>query len=309
MSYVDVVAKSGPIPAISPASTSYFSAPSPMLDPKLFDMDEKLHEFVRTEILNTLFDFLKSKFKYPVSWTKVWLAGSGVSYQWEAVRSPGDLDCLLGIDYVRFRQSNPDYVGFSDQEIAKEINEMLHDELMPKTANWHNFELTFYVNEQSDIRNIQPYAAYDVVLNDWVVEPVYAAPPRNPDWELRANRDYEKGAELVGRYSSALEEVKNTNNPAYRINAESRLKLAAEQAEAFYDDIHSGRKIAFSRIGAGYADFNNFRWQAGKKTGVIQALRTIKEHKAAAEEQNAVSTYGVELPDAHTMIRRALKPR
>jgi len=308
MSYVDAIAKSGPVPAISPASTSYFSAPSPMLDPKLFDIDEKLHSFIRTGVLTLLMNHLQKRFNNVHSWTRAWLAGSGVSYQWEAARQPGDLDCLVGVDYVRFRESNQDYIGFSDKEIAKEINETFYEDLTPNTTNWHGFELTFYVNEQSDIRTINPYAAYDLILDDWTVEPKYETPPRNAEWDLRANRDYEQGSELVNRYTTALNEVRSAKNPAHRTNAEAKLRLATEQAVAFFDDIHSGRKVAFSSIGQGYSDFNNYRWQAGKKTGVIQALRTIKDHKTAAEESTQLETYGVELPDADVMVRRALRP-
>jgi hypothetical protein len=109
------------------------------------------------------------------------------------------------------------------------------------------------------------------------------------------------------KYSDALSEVRNTSNPAYRVNAERKLNLAAEQAVAFYDDIHHNRNIAFSTVGSGYADFNNYRWQAGKRSGVIQALRSIKEHKDAIDTETQKQTYGVELPDAATLIRRTLR--
>jgi hypothetical protein len=112
---------------------------------------------------------------------------------------------------------------------------------------------------------------------------------------------------MVSRYSSALQEVRSATNPAHRLNAESKLKLATEQATVFYDDIHAGRKVAFSKIGSGYSDFNNYRWQAGKRSGIVQALRTIKELKEAEEKQRQVQTYGVELPDADTLIRRTLR--
>jgi len=308
MNFVDAVAKSGDIPAISPASTSYFSAPSMDLDQKLFDPEERLKVSIREPILTLLFNYLDSKFSNAHTWTRAWLAGSGVSYQWEASRQPGDLDCLVGIDYVKFRESNQSYAGYSDAEIAKTINEGFHEQLMPKTANWNGYELTFYVNEQSDIRDINPYAAYDLILDDWTVRPEKVPhPPKNSIWEQKANRDYEMGSELVGRYSSALQEARAATNPAHRVNAESKIKHAAEQASAFYEDIHHGRKIAFSRIGAGYSDYNNYRWQAGKKTGVIQALKTIKDQKDAAESASQVQTYGVELPDTSTLIRRSLR--
>lgn len=155
---------------IVPGSTSYFSAPSSELDPKLFQGME-LESWVRTGILSLLFDYLARHFSNPHQWTKAWLAGSGVSYQWEASREPGDLDCLVGIDYVSFRRSNTDYAGYSDAEIASMFNEGFNEDLMPNTRNWEGYELTFYVNPQSDIKDINPYAAYDLIGNFWTVEP------------------------------------------------------------------------------------------------------------------------------------------
>jgi hypothetical protein len=176
---------------------------------------------------------------------------------------------------------------------------------MPKTRNWEGYELTYYVNEQSDIRDINPYAAYDLVGDIWTVEPdKNPEPPYSRAWEQKTNRDYEMARELVSRHSSALEEVRGATNPAHRLNAERKLKLATEQASTFFDDIHAGRKVAFSKIGAGYSDFNNYRWQAGKRSGAVQALRAIKDAKTEADKQQQLQTYGIELPDTDTLIRR-----
>jgi hypothetical protein len=179
---------------------------------------------------------------------------------------------------------------------------------MPKTSNWEGYELTFYVNPQSDIRDINPYAAYDLIADVWTVEPDRnPQPPYSRAWEQKTKRDEDTTSELVKRYNDALNELKSAVNPAYRINAERKLKLAEEQAVAFYDDIHSGRKIAFSKIGGGYADFNNYRWQAGKKSGAIQSLRSIKDTKTASEAETHQNLYGVELPDVGTLLRRMLR--
>ena len=297
----------GRVPSITPGSTSYFSAPSSTLDPMLFDGDI-LRSWVRSGILSMLFDYLARYYTNPHSWTHVWLAGSGVSYQWEASREPGDLDCLIGIDYVKFRQSNPEFTGFSDQEISKTLNEGFNQELMPNTRNWEGYELTYYVNPQSDIRDINPYAAYDLTTDDWTVKPdINPQPPYSRAWEQKTQRDHDMAEDMVKKYADALNELKNTTNPAYRINAERKVKLAMEQAVAFYDDIHENRHIAFSKQGSGYADFNNYRWQAGKQSGVIQALRTIKEHKKNYDAKVQQETYGVDLPDASTLIRRTLR--
>ena len=302
MTYEDITA-----PQVTPGATSYFSAPSAELDPKLFD-NNGLKTWVRTGILTLLFDHLARTYTNPHKWTKVWLAGSGVSYQWEASREPGDLDCLVGINYVEFRRSNPEYQGYSDQEIANTLNEGFNTDLMPGTRNWEGYELTFYVNEQSDIRDINPYAAYDLIADTWTVAPdKNPQPPYSRAWEQKAQRDAEIASELVKRYSTALNEVRSSVNPAHRINAESKLKLASEQATRYFEDIHAARRIAFSQIGSGYSDFNNYRWQAGKRSGAIQALRGIKDQRDAMELENQKKIYGVELPTTDALIRRSLR--
>ena len=300
-------AEFGRVPEVTPGSTSYFSVPSSELDPTLFQ-EQELKPWVRTGVLTILFNYLATRFSNPHQWTHAWLAGSGVSYQWEAQRSPGDLDCLVGIDYVKFRQSNPEYVGYSDLEISKELNEGFNEEIMPNTRNWEGYELTFYVNVKTDIRDINPYAAYDITTNTWTVKPdMNPQPPYSRAWEQRTQRDHDMAVDMLGKYNSALNEIRSTNNPAYRTNAERKIKLAMDQAVSFYDDIHAARHIAFSSTGSGYSDYNNYRWQAGKRSGAIQALRSLKDLKTAAERKDQVQTYGIELPDTSTLIRRTLR--
>jgi len=291
---------------VSPSSTSYFSKPETELDPRLF-IGTTLRPWVRNGIKRLLFEHLGIRYTNPDRWVSMWLAGSGVSYQWSASRDPGDLDCLIGINYPVFRQYNQEYVGLSNEEIAKMFNESFYESLMPKTKSWEGYELTYYVNPQSDIRDINPYAAYDLMSDSWTV-----FPDKNPElpysrsWEQRSKKDYDTAIELVSRYTQALSEVRsNASNTAYRINAEKRLQTIVDQAVAFYEDIHAGRKVAFSKIGGGYSDFNNYRWQAGKRSGAVHALKAIKEYKDLNEEEKQLDTYGIELPDADTLIRRA----
>jgi len=294
----------------TPNETSYFSEPSSGLDPKLFD-GMSLKPWVRNTVLRLLFDELATMYQDPHRWISAWLAGSGVSYQWEASREPGDLDCLVGINYVTFRRYNSDYAGLSNEEIAAMFNESFSKDIMPNTKNWEGYELTYYVNPQSDIRDINPYAAYDLIHDEWTVEPVKNQnPPYSRTWEQRVVKDRETGAELLDRYRKALHEMKAAgNNPATLVNARRRLEMAVDQAADFYEEIHKGRKVAFSKVGAGYSDFNNYRWQSGKQSGIIQALREIKDYRDEAKKSGDVETYGVELPSANVLIRRAATRR
>lgn len=290
---------------IEPSDTSYFSTPETHLDARLF-MGNQLRPAVRNGIMRILMTYLAKRYVSPERWTKMWLAGSGISYQWSASRDPGDLDCLVGIDYMAFKKYNTEYMGLSNEEIAHMFNEDFNADIMPATKRWHGFELTYYVNPQSDIRDLNPYAAYSLDTDSWVVEPdITPAIPYTRAWEQKVDRDYETAVELLNRYSQALRELHGASNTAYRLNAERKLALVVDQAVAFYDDIHGGRKLAFSQIGAGYADFNNYRWQAGKRSGAVHALKEIKEYKDEMKKEAELSTYGVTLPDTQTLIRRA----
>jgi len=286
--------------------TSYFSAPAPELDPKLFS-GRQLRSWVRQGVNHTLRDFLNLKYRHSELWAHPWLAGSAVSYQWQAAREPGDLDCLIGVDYIQFRKANPEFKGLTDREISEQLNEEFRDELHGQTNNWNGFELTFYVNPgATDIRTIKPYAAYDLKYDEWTVHPdPQQIPVVNPDWERVIDSDKESIKQISTRFNQAVQDLQQSHEGPNRRNAEARLTAAHQQAEALFAEIHGNRKIAFSTSGEGYQDFNNYRWQAGKREGVVQSLRKIREYMKSVQKDLNQSKYGVEFPDVSTLIRRA----
>ena len=284
--------------------TSYFSSPATTLDPNLFE-GRVLRPWVRQGIMSLLLDFLELKFRHPEIWAHPWLAGSGVSYQWSAARQPGDLDCLVGVDFVQFRKANPEFVGLSDGEIAEELNEEFRENLQLQTDNWNGYELTFYVNPSAtDIRSIKPYAAYDLKYDDWTVTPDPSqAAPHNAEWEKVINNDADVANTAYSRFNGALQDVQTTQSEPMRRNAENKMTMAASQANALYNEIHNNRALAFSPEGEGYGDFHNYRWQAGKGSGTISKLRTIREYMKNSLKNKDL--YGVELPNHRTLVRRA----
>jgi len=308
MNYYDaLVAQAKPV-SVEPSETSYFSAPASGLDPRLF-RNGKLVPAVRSSVLRILFDFLKTTYYNPEAYVYAWLAGSGVSYQWTAARTPADLDCLVGINYLLFRQANPQYKALSDKEIAAMFNQDFR-ELNQKNQNFlEAYELTFYVNVQSDIKKIKPYAAYSLISDDWTVQPELRKPPINQQWDRKVAQDTSMASEIIDRYTKALNDIQMAQNDVARRNAEATLKLAVEQGARLFEDIHQGRKYAFSPAGGGYADINNYRWQAGKSAGTIQALRKLKDIASQSKREFETQTYGMELPDVNTLIRRAIGGR
>ena len=287
------------------AETSYFSTPSEELDPQLFT-GTTIKGAIRNGLLQLLHGFLNETYRHPDLWTRVWIAGSAVSYQWEAHREPGDLDILIGVDYVQFRKAHPEYVGLGDTEISKMLNEDFREHLQPETENWNGFEVTFYVNPgATDIRTINPYAAYDLTHNEWTVFPKKEGAQLSRVGEKLAEGDLSKTKEIVGRYSQALSDLQNSQNDPARRNAEFRLQTALMQGSMLFEDIHHSRRYAFNPSGYGYADFYNYRWQAGKRSGAVPALRQMSEYWSAYKTNQADKTYGIDLPDTQTLIRRA----
>lgn len=299
---------------VRPSSTSYFSQPEAELDPSLFEGLHLRHN-VRQWILSTVIDWLGAEYAAPQDWVRIWIAGSAVSYQWAASRDPGDLDLMLGIDYLRFRQANPEYTGLSDGEIAREINVNAYTNLYPDidgvSFGRSNFEVTVYANlgvtaDRDGIMFINPYAAYDVTQDEWAVVPdkTPAVHP-HPSWNMSVESDRARGERIVGMYLQTIEQIRGAQNPAHRVNAERTLTNVLDAATGLYDEIHAGRKAAFSPAGHGYADFHNYRWQSGKRNGVVQALRRLKDYATANAERDDFETYGMELPDTETLLRRA----
>jgi hypothetical protein len=294
----------GPV-QLQGSTTSYFSAPEEELDPDLFT-NTTLKSWVRNGLLEKLMSFLNAGYRHPDTWTRVWIAGSAVSYQWSADRDPADLDVLIGVDYISFRKAHPEYMGLSDLEISKMLNEDFRNNLQPETENWNGFEVTFYVNPgATDIRTINPYAAYDLTHNEWTVFPNKQGAPISRVGENLAKIDSTKAQEIVSRYSQALTDLQNASNDPARRNAEFRLQTALMQGAMLFEDIHHSRRYAFNQNGYGYADFYNYRWQAGKRSGTVPALRQLSEYWSAYKAHEADETYGIELPDTQTLIRRA----
>lgn len=292
---------------LTPSETSYFSTPAAGLDPRLF-RNGKLDASIRSAILQLLLNHLNTRYTGAEGWSKAWLAGSGVSYQWAAQREPGDLDCLVGVNFPRFRESNRAFVGLSDKEIASMMNEEFREFLQPKTELFlGTFELTFYVNPTAtDITTIKPYAAYSITDDNWTVPPSPMTPEVDPAWEAATERDRMGAIDILTRYISAKNLFDSATNEAVKANARASMRAAMSQGITLYDTIHSERSNAFGPNGAGYGDYTNYRWQAGKRSGVVQALRGLKKKLERETAEFSQKAYGTsDFPDTQTLVRRA----
>jgi len=269
-------------------ASSYFSRPSNILDPNLFE-GEHLRPDVRETILRIYMDYMASHYNNPSQWSMVWLAGSGISFQWAANRGNGDLDVLFGIDYSRFVSDNPEFMYSDRHEIAEYITTDLRRNLWPITAHTYfglgEYELTFFLNDNvegtdNSIVNIHPYAAYNLTKNQWTIKPPRLSEQPGEaypaDYYTQAEANKQSAEALVERYNAIRREgaTLRPGSPQDVNNARHKA-LVRTEAQNLFDSLHLGRKMAFSNQGEGYGDFYNFQWQHAKQHGVVNALNEI----------------------------------
>jgi hypothetical protein len=85
----------------------------------------------------------------------------------------------------------------------------------------------------------------------------------------------------------------------------SQLQVIADQIASLYDDIHTGRRAAFSEQGEGYGDFANFRWQAAKKFGTAQGLHAVWAARHSGQSNYETASYGAPIGTAAETLRTA----
>lgn len=300
-------------PVFESGHSGYFSTPQSTLDPNLFNGDHIKPE-VRHEILETFFSYM-SKYRGARYWCTVWLAGSGISYQWAGDRGNGDLDVLIGVDWVKFYSNNADYRGLSESELVKYIDDDLKQNLWPTTAHTRfgrqTYEVTYYINANaSDIRSINPYAAYNLTTASWTVRPPkLPSDPSSlyPDTYWNAvNSESNLARQIVSRFNDAKSRAsKLTKGSPQWENAMNDLSLAVSQGRTLFDDIHLGRHNAFGPGGSGYGDYYNFRWQAHKQSGVVQALHELANASAESRKAEQTSYAGSPIKSATEALTEA----
>lgn len=304
-----------PQPLVEEGHSGYFTKPEATLDPRLFN-HEHFRADVRHHLLKTLRDFWRSRYINSDTWSTVWVAGSGVSHQWHGDRGGlGDLDVLIGVDYPKFLQLHPDFAGIPEPMIAARFNNELAKLLSPSTASWNGFEVTWYINPgATDIRDIHPYAAYDLTHDKWTVTPENLPADWGPkyfpkEWHTAIGTEIKQAQHLIERYQQEAEGYHQAAAGPQTTNAETRLRTAAEQAGALFADIHDGRKNAFSARGDGYRDWYNFRWQSHKRAGTEQALRAIHDGLGKARESVNEDKYGAkDISNRRAVLEASLAP-
>jgi hypothetical protein len=314
--YLNRAVTQGAQPDIHTGASGYFSTPQHGLDPHIFN-GQQIKPDVRDHILGVLIGYLDTRYRSRNSWLGVWLAGSGISYQWAGDRGNGDLDVLFGVDYPKFCETNPSYLGMPETEFADLLNSDLKKNLWPRTAqtDFHGqtYEVTYYLSPfttASSIAAIHPYAAYNITADRWDIRPPEL--PDNPrslypkEWQDALETERLEVRRMVERYKRLRTQAASFahNSPGWK-NTLASQKIVVEQAKALFDDIHLGRHAAFTTTGEGYGDYANFRWQSHKEAGTVQALHTLATMDSEARSAQEIDLYGAPLEDAATALAKA----
>jgi hypothetical protein len=229
--------------------TKRIFGPTTCLDKDLFEGDH-----LKPQVRSTLMARLDSVLA-PVlgsGWedvASVHLAGSQVS-MWtdENCQGNGDLDTLIGIAYTHARNRIPAWAVLTDEAIDKLLNAALREHY--NASHWHpafapgdrEFDLTGYVNSGAiDIRLLNPYAAWDLIHDDWTVRP-----PELPSW----------GPESFPQGPALFQEARGL---IAQVRAILRLPepFRAQEARRIWAYIHEGRKADFSPEGLGWQGTGN----------------------------------------------------
>jgi GNAT superfamily N-acetyltransferase len=233
------------------------------LDTRLFDEDHRLRDSVRMDVITRFNDFCHERgYDGWHRWAKIVFFGSEAS-EWTSKNrvGNGDFDLSIGIHYPALKATVPGFDGLADEIIAagftQEMHEALNDphHVFPGVPG--EFDQTWYANLQGwDIARIRPYAAYDVVDDEWIVKP-----PHLEDWSLK---DFPEGPGMEEAVRGIIE------------LAEGYLAMPephrTQNGAALWEFVHSNRSDAFGENGEGWWDVRNVIEKALDQKGLMQKL-------------------------------------
>lgn len=262
----------GPLEEFQPppkkASVLFMQDPHDQLYPPLFDgslmrLDSK--EVIKGHLLNALAE----KFRAPDYWVKFTAIGSGVSYNWD---EDGDLDIQVWVDPVRFREQND--ASLPEEDIMREVRQVLYEVNFPSFSDLGldgEMTIQYYAHQGQgtavEQRESQPYAAYDMEVDSWVVEPK----PFTPEFyaenfmgvQDKASRIAEEADALITQYDRAVKGAEYWQAVTDRDGEEIRRELeknkqaalaARDAIKALYRKLKADRAAAYGPEGKGIED-------------------------------------------------------
>jgi GNAT superfamily N-acetyltransferase len=247
------------------------------LDTRLWD-GEQLKLAVRASIVRQFTEFCERHgYRDWPHWARIVFFGSEAS-EWTSPDRHGnnDFDISIGIQYFSFRLHNHADLYTSDANIAARFTQEMHAELNDPEHTFPGIEgvydQTWFANLHGwDIAEMRPYAAYEVVTDQWLVRP-----PHLPDWSMA---DFPEGPGMA-------EEIKGIVEAAEGILAMPE-PYRTQNGAAFWEFVHVNRSDAFGPQGEGWWDPRNVIEKALDQKGLMQKL--FECHQRAAEDPASLS--------------------
>lgn len=247
------------------------------LDTRLWD-GEQLKAAVRASVIRQFTEFCdRHGYRDWPHWARIVFFGSEAS-EWTAPDRHGnnDFDLSIGIHYFSFRLHNHADLYTSDADIAARFTQEMHAELNDPQHRFPGvegvYDQTWFANLQGwDIAEIRPYAAYEVVTDQWLVRP-----PHLPDWSIK---DFPEGPGLA-------EEVRGIVEAAEGILAMPE-PYRTQNGAAFWEFVHANRSDAFGPQGEGWWDPRNVIEKALDQKGLMQQL--FECHRRATEDPSSLA--------------------
>jgi hypothetical protein len=245
------------------------------LDTRLWDGD-RLRIEVRNPTIAQFGTFCERHgYKGWAMWAKIVFFGSEAS-AWTSPDRHGnnDFDLSIGINYLSYRMYNHADLLTTDQGIAARFTEEMHAELNDPAHTFPGvegiYDQTWFANVEGwSIEKIKPYAAWDVVTQEWIVKP-----PELPTW---STKDFPEGP-------GAAEEVRGIIEMA-----EGILKMPepyrTQNGAALWEFVHSNRSDAFGPQGEGWWDMRNTVEKGLDQKGLMQGLFDC--HRRAVEDPSS----------------------
>jgi GNAT superfamily N-acetyltransferase len=259
------------------APTKRLFGPTYGLDTRLWD-GEQLKLAVRASIVRQFTEFCERHgyLNWP-HWARIVFFGSEAS-EWTAPDRHGnnDFDLSIGVHYFSFRLHNHADLYTADVDIAARFTQEMHAELNDPEHRFPGvegvYDQTWFANLQGwDITEMRPYAAYEVVTDQWLVRP-----PHLPDWSMK---DFPEGPGLA-------EEVRGIVEAAEGILAMPE-PYRTQNGAAFWEFVHANRSDAFGPQGEGWWDPRNVIEKALDQKGLMQQL--FECHRRATEDPSSLA--------------------
>lgn len=255
--------------------------PTTGLDQRLFADKGELRPGVRRDVMERLDRCIRSDHGLAGSdwqdWTRVYLTGGSVS-EWAGSRpneAAQDLDVIVGIDLDEAQRHNA-FEGMTIEEACAALNKAFWSHF--NESGWKpdfggTWDLTAYANPRAwTIRDIKPYAAYNLTSETWAVQP-----PHLPE---HSARDFAPGVTEHARAVLAqARAVLKMDEP-----------LRTREARDLWDHVHAHRCTAFSEDGTGWDDPGNIdekmlAYAPRDVLGKIRDLAMAGQQKTAALRQ------------------------